>query len=145
MADPWYADGLRFSCTQCGKCCTGAPGITWVSEDEADRISALLGLDRVAFERQYCRLVWRHGIQRLTLKDRKAAQLGHACVFYVPGQGCGIYAERPRQCRTWPFWRRIVADPGEWADEAVECPGMNRGELHSQADIEAVAADDGLP
>ena len=26
----WYADGLRFTCTQCGNCCTGQPGFVWI-------------------------------------------------------------------------------------------------------------------
>ena len=26
MSDPWYNDGLRFTCTRCGHCCTGEPG-----------------------------------------------------------------------------------------------------------------------
>ena len=30
MAEPWYRDGLRFECTRCGHCCTGAPGYVWV-------------------------------------------------------------------------------------------------------------------
>ena len=35
-AQLWYADGLKFSCTGCGNCCTGSAGFTWVSEDEID-------------------------------------------------------------------------------------------------------------
>ena len=31
---PWYAAGLRFFCTQCGDCCSGAPGFVWVNEEE---------------------------------------------------------------------------------------------------------------
>ena len=31
---PWYAEGLRFKCTECGQCCTGAPGYVWVNEEE---------------------------------------------------------------------------------------------------------------
>ena len=27
----WYRDGLRFECTRCGACCTGAPGYVWVT------------------------------------------------------------------------------------------------------------------
>ena len=27
--EPWYRDGLRFQCTQCGNCCTGDPGVVW--------------------------------------------------------------------------------------------------------------------
>ena len=30
---PWYRDGLRFTCTRCGNCCTGAPGYVWVDAD----------------------------------------------------------------------------------------------------------------
>src|SRR5438105_3224904 len=29
-SEPWYQDGLRFSCTRCGHCCTGEPGFVWV-------------------------------------------------------------------------------------------------------------------
>ena len=31
---PWYADGLRFTCTMCGKCCTGEPGYVWTTDEE---------------------------------------------------------------------------------------------------------------
>ena len=34
MSPPWYQSGLRFTCTQCGHCCTGEPGFVWV--DDAD-------------------------------------------------------------------------------------------------------------
>ena len=34
MSEPWYRDGLRFTCTRCGNCCTGAPGFVWVSPEE---------------------------------------------------------------------------------------------------------------
>ncbi|MFM7740581.1 MAG: YkgJ family cysteine cluster protein, partial [Planctomycetota bacterium] len=29
-AEPWYKDGLRFQCSQCGDCCTGGAGYVWV-------------------------------------------------------------------------------------------------------------------
>ena len=32
-AEPWYRDGLRFECTRCGACCTGAPGYVWVTPE----------------------------------------------------------------------------------------------------------------
>ena len=31
---PWYKDGLGFQCTQCGDCCTGAPGYVWINAAE---------------------------------------------------------------------------------------------------------------
>lgn len=137
---PWYAAGLKFTCTQCGNCCTGAPGFTWISETEADAMSARLGLDGETFRARYTRLVWRGGVQKRSLIEKR----GGDCVFFARGTGCTIYEDRPKQCRTWPFWGRIVASAEDWADAARECPGMNRGALHPAAHIAASAADDGL-
>jgi Fe-S-cluster containining protein len=138
--EPWYAKGLKFTCTQCGDCCSGAPGFTWVSEAEIDALSDRLGLDRAAFRARYTRTVWRNGEQRVSLVEKR----GGDCVFFQRGTGCTVYEQRPRQCRTWPFWDRIVATPEDWADSARECPGMDRGTLHGAGHIAATAADDGL-
>jgi hypothetical protein len=140
----WYAEGLRFSCTRCGHCCTGEPGLIWVTDAEVAALAARLGLDEAAFRARYTQRVWSNGEQRTTLRDRLAGKLGHACIFFQKGTGCTVYEQRPRQCRTWPFWRRILASPEAWAEEALACPGMNRGELHSAAEMDEVAADDGL-
>jgi Fe-S-cluster containining protein len=137
---PWFAAGLRFTCTQCGNCCTGAAGFTWVSEAECDALGERLGLDAETVRARYTRLVWRGGEQRRTLIEKR----GGDCVFFQRGVGCTVYEDRPKQCRTWPFWGRIVASPQDWADSARECPGMNRGQVHSAAHISATAADDGL-
>ena len=40
--EPWYADGLNFTCTQCGNCCTGGPGFVWISREEIVRLAAHL-------------------------------------------------------------------------------------------------------
>lgn len=136
----WYAAGLKFTCTQCGNCCTGAAGFTWVSEDEADALAQRLGLDGEGFRTRYTRLVWRGGEQRRTLIEKP----GGDCVFFRRGTGCTVYEQRPKQCRTWPFWERIVASRADWDDSARECPGMNRGTLHPAEHIARTAADDGL-
>ena len=40
----WYADGLRFSCHQCGNCCRGAqPGWVYVTPFRLRRIAGFLG------------------------------------------------------------------------------------------------------
>jgi hypothetical protein len=56
-----------------------------------------------------------------------------------------VYEDRPRQCRTWPFWRINLASREDWAGAAAGCPGMDRGELHPAERIAETAADDGLP
>ena len=137
---PWYQGGLRFTCTQCGNCCTGDPGFTWVSDGEIAALAKRLGIDGDAFRRRYTRTVWHSGAKRFSLVENR----GGDCVFFKRGTGCTVYEDRPRQCRTWPFWQRVIDEPQEWADAGRGCPGIDHGALHSAAEITANAADDGL-
>ena len=76
MADEWYADGLRFQCTQCGNCCTGPEGAVWFTEEEGRRMADRVGLDESTFLRRHARRLapgW-------SLKERKTAY-GFDCVF----------------------------------------------------------------
>ena len=41
----------------------------------------------------------------------------------------GVYAVRPRQCRTWPFWESNLATPEAWRHACTVCPGSGQGEL----------------
>ena len=46
--DPWYAQaGLRFKCSQCGDCCTGAPGFVWVNKEEIAKLAEAAGIDDI--------------------------------------------------------------------------------------------------
>lgn len=136
-AEPWYADGLRFGCTQCGRCCGGAPGFVWVSETEIDALAARLGLERAAFVRRYTRTVYRRGVSLVEKPN-------YDCVFYDRQRGCTVYEDRPRQCRSWPFWRTNLRDADSWAEASADCPGMDQGERHDRTTIEAWLRDDGL-
>jgi Fe-S-cluster containining protein len=137
----WYAQGLHFSCTRCGACCTGEPGFTWLSVKEAERLAERLGLDLEAFQRRYLREVWRGGQRRLALTEKA----DHACVFWDRRRGCTVYSDRPRQCRTWPFWRSNLGSRDDWREAGRSCPGIGTGDHHDAASIAATAADDGLP
>ena len=139
--EPWYREGLRFECTRCGNCCGGAPGNVYVSEAEIDALAQRLGLDRAAFARRYTRPVRRPDGHHVSLVE----QPNHDCIFYRSGQGCSVYEDRPRQCRTWPFWRANLYSPEAWAEESADCPGMDQGPLVAAERIAALAADDGLP
>ena len=46
---PWYRDGLAFSCTRCGACCTGAPGYVWVTAEEIAQLAEFRGESVEAF------------------------------------------------------------------------------------------------
>src|SRR5689334_21137377 len=54
---PWYADGLRFTCSQCGNCCTGGPGYVWISREEIVRLGEHLKLTAEQVVEEYCRKV----------------------------------------------------------------------------------------
>jgi Fe-S-cluster containining protein len=136
MEPPWYAAGLAFECTRCGNCCTGAPGEVRVSEEEVVALATAVGLDLADFHER-CMRVLDDGSNGLVEKP------DGDCVFWSRAHGCLVYAARPRQCRTWPFWRRNVADPERWAAAAAGCPGIGRGERHDAETIARTAADDG--
>ena len=71
------------------------------------------------------------------------------CILYHNGakegtsRGCSVYRHRPRQCRSWPFWRGVVHSPERWEEEAQGCPGMNQGTRHSASQILDTSAKDG--
>ncbi|HMO85248.1 MAG TPA: YkgJ family cysteine cluster protein [Lacipirellulaceae bacterium] len=126
---PWYADGLRFQCTGCGDCCTGGSGYVWVTQAEIDALARRLGMAADAFERKYVRNV---GVRR-TLKERK----NYDCVFLdAQTRKCTVYEERPRQCRTWPFWNSNLRSPEAWQHTCEVCPGSGQGKLYSIETIE---------
>lgn len=123
---PWYRNGLRFSCTQCGNCCGGAPGYVWVDARDVEQIAALLGMTPENVRRAYTHRV---GPDR-SLNERDDGD----CVFLVRDDNgktrCRIHPARPTQCRTWPFWQSNMTSPADWERSARECPGMNCGEHH---------------
>ncbi len=54
---PWYAEGLRFACTQCGNCCTGPSGVVRFTSAEGRGMAKALGLDEAAFYARYAHKV----------------------------------------------------------------------------------------
>jgi len=120
--EAWYSDGLRFECTQCGDCCSGSEGYVWVNQEEIDGMANRIGMDSVAFEDRFVKRV---GVRR-SLKERP----GGDCVLLDPQtRKCTAYEERPRQCKTWPFWQSNIRTPEAWAEAAQACPGCNKGDL----------------
>jgi len=129
--EKWYAAGLRFKCLQCGNCCSGAPGYVWVDRRTIERIAAFLGREEQWLGKKHLRRV---GF-RYSLTEKPNGD----CVFLVHEDGrttCSIHPVRPTQCRAWPFWGDNLRSRSKWEAAARDCPGMNRGRLHSLAVIE---------
>lgn len=113
---PWYKDGLRFQCTECGKCCTGKGGFVWVTPEEMAAMAKLVGMPPEVFKRRYIRV----REYRLALVEKKSGD----CIF-LEGKKCQIYQARPKQCRTYPWWKENLNSPESWQVAATACEGIN--------------------
>lgn len=132
---PWYGDGLRFKCTGCGNCCTGSPGYVWVNQAEIDALADYLGMKPDDFEKKYVRRI---GVRR-SLKE--LPRRNYDCVFLdSQTRKCTVYEHRPRQCRTWPFWKSNIATPEAWQHTCELCPGSGHGKLYPLETIQQQAA-----
>ena len=122
----WYAEGLCFSCTQCGNCCSGAPGYVWVDLDEVVQIADFLDIPVDRFTSQHVRRVH----MRLSLLELPDGD----CEFLERHEDgrttCAIHPVRPLQCRTWPFWKSNLSSAKEWKATGKSCPGLNTGQHH---------------
>src|SRR6476660_8667816 len=113
VIEPWYGDGLKFTCSTCGNCCTGGPGFVFISKEEIGRLAGHLGLTVYEVVERYCRKI----DGQFSLVERRNARGEYDCIFLKeipPEMGnegqvrqtrrvCGVYEARPLQCRTWPF------------------------------------------
>ena len=75
------------------------------------------GISAEVFARQYIRQVK----GRLSLQERVINGEHFCCLFDPVDRRCTMYAERPEQCGTFPFWERFR----EGCEELLhQCPGV---------------------
>ncbi len=130
MSDPWYKEGLRFGCTQCGACCTGGPGYVWLSEEDIENLCQTLKLPREEFLKRYARKVFTRYALREDAKN-------YDCVF-LKGKKCEVYTSRPKQCRTFPWWKEHLTNPEAWKEAGSYCEGIDHpdGEVVPASEID---------
>ncbi|MCR9292001.1 MAG: YkgJ family cysteine cluster protein [bacterium] len=129
MVDPWYGDGLRFSCTQCGRCCSGAPGFVWVDDDETALLAEHMGMELEEFRDRF--------VRRVGARESLVEYPDGDCIFLDPDtRGCTVYEARPIQCRSWPFWPSNLETKKTWEKTCRACPGAGQGQLYSLSEIE---------
>jgi Fe-S-cluster containining protein len=133
----WFSHGpgLSFSCTMCGNCCTGPEGYVLVTEAEVQALATRFGMSVQDFLEQYTHKTR----QGRSLKERKT-EFGMDCIFLdrqkIPGKAvCGVYEDRPAQCRTWPFWKSNLTSRNAWERAKRTCPGMDKGKLYTVQQI----------
>ena len=120
--DPWYADGVRFECQpDCGKCCTrhGEYDYVYLERDDVERLADHFNLTVPEFRARWTKKDDGHTVLKMD---------GPACPF-LEGTRCGVYAARPAQCGTFPFWPDNMKTRADWEDLSTFCPGVGAGEL----------------
>src|ERR1043165_2532419 len=121
--------GLRFKCTMCGTCCTGPEGYVNFTEAEGKAIAKRLKISYDEFNREYTKT----SPFGPSLKEKRSSR-GLDCIFLdrekIPGKAvCGVYEDRPGQCRTWPFWPGLIQSRKDWERAKTACPGIDSGPL----------------
>ena len=127
----FYDGGLKFSCRQCSFCCRGFPGVVLMDETDLERLAKWADVTREQFIQMYCRWVESDdGFEYLSLREKRNME----CIFW--NNGCESYEARPVQCRTYPFWTKVLESRETWDEEGKSCPGINSGENHPREEIE---------
>ncbi len=127
----FYQDGLQFECTGCHYCCSTEPGFVFLSKNDANALARATGLSLEQFIDVYCRKVDMGAFKLVSLKEKE----NFDCIFLTK-QGCSVYADRPRQCRTYPFWANVMEDRESWEREGQGCPGIGKGRRYSKEEID---------
>jgi len=127
----FYDKGLGFECQGCGHCCADEPGYVFLSKQDLDNLTKETGTTLDEFINTYCRKVDMGPFYMVTLLEKE----NYDCIF-LSDRGCKVYNARPVQCRTYPFWEDLVESKENWDREAIQCPGMNKGQLHTKKEIE---------
>ncbi len=121
----------RTGCIRCGKCCTGSsPSL--LKEDLALFVSGVLSYGNTITIREGERVrsngdgqVYESFMELIKIRCKEQ---GPECVFYSE-DGCGIYENRPSQCRQYECWRPLDLYGG------LERNALGRRELFNSVDL----------
>ena len=106
------------ACEECGGgCCIGESGYIWITPKEISALSKRLNLTTELFITKYLSKIG----YRYSINEEKYHE-GYRCVFFdTQKKQCSVYEDRPKQCRTFPFWDHFKNNISEVEEE---CPGI---------------------
>jgi Fe-S-cluster containining protein len=115
--EEWWKDGLKFGCTSCGKCCQNK-GEVWLDADEFADLSIHLKESPSIVLSKYSEKTMSGWVKLKTQETEDKED--NRCIFLgADDKQCTIYESRPIQCKTYPFWPRLLSSETEWEDESV--------------------------
>jgi Fe-S-cluster containining protein len=139
-AKPWYHAGIQFGCTRCGACCR-RKGYVWLCDLDITRLANHLGLPTEEFRARYTRAITIDGQDAPGVCLTKAP---HGCIFLDDARNeCTVYAARPTQCRTFPFWPMVLESSEVWQQEVEAMCGreaLEQGRIYTMDEILAMSA-----
>ena len=124
-----FTKGINFECQGSSNCCVsrGNYGYVYLSKKDLTNLAKYLNLSTDIFEKKYCE--FSEGYLHL-----RELNINGNCQF-LTNKKCSIYAARPIQCRTWPFWKENM-NTKKWKEELIDfCPGIGKGRLISASII----------
>ena len=130
---------MKFECqSSCGgKCCTaqwdkGERPFVFLTKEDKARLSKALNFRFMHFIERKEFISTRFKSTRSLQYVLKLNAAGR-CPFLDNGK-CGIYENRPTQCRTFPFWPEY-RDKAQFDKLKEICPGVGKGEEKTGPDL----------
>lgn len=145
MTSVWWRDGVDFKCTGCGKCCMNE-GEVWLDIDEFHDLAEYLNLTFSATIDKYVENIQSNWVKLksqdipltstltsspslISSSSNTAVQqtsLVSQCIFLAEDRKtCSIYPARPAQCRTYPYWPRLLESQEAFLNESVSPDHVN--------------------
>lgn len=115
LAPAGAAVKFAFGCNRCGNCCSNQSGYVWIEEGEIAPMAAALSMTREMFIKRHVRSV----DGRLSLTE-----VGGKCTLLEGRDHCTVYTARPRQCKQFPFWDRLLGGGPDYEHARALCPGI---------------------
>ena len=120
----WYEAGLRFACRRCGNCCSGKGSVVLVTEREIEALARVAGTTVAEFRERHTRDS--HG--DTVLVDREDGDCEWLERRPDGATACSVQEAKPDQCRSYPFWPRVLRSEETWREEGRRCRGIGEGE-----------------
>lgn len=109
---------LDFNCKGCGLCCR-EEGFVFFSLEDISRASRLLSLTAIAFIQKYLKYS-EELLYYVEVTDR------NPCIFLDKNNKCLIHQSKPKQCKTFPYWKEYTDKNGNVLKDKFsrQCPGV---------------------
>ena len=128
----WEQEPIRFECQpDCFKCCV-KPGVVNFDKEDIQKAAKFLEIKTSDFRQKFLKKDF--GVWEMELQE------GEVCKFLTM-QGCAIHPSKPKQCRTYPFWKENLETRNHWQLTAGFCPGIGQGPVIPPAEIKQALKD----